>query len=204
MDTLEIVLTILGIVIIFISCKVVGNGEGQSEEVQRFIPSPDQLTEGEKERFREGLADIINNLKEEIIEQTDDHLSEISNEKIMSVTELSDQVLEKIKSNHEEVIFLYNMLNDKEKDLKALVREIDMSKSQAAKLGDETSNKVENVFDKQELKTDKSKLEDDKKEKINNNKQILNLYSQGKSIDDIAKELGIGHGEVRLVINLFK
>ena len=96
------------------------------------------------------------------------------------------------------------MLNDKEKDLKALVREIDMSKSQAAKLGDETSNKVENVFDKQELKTDKSKLEDDKKEKINNNKQILNLYSQGKSIDDIAKELGIGHGEVRLVINLFK
>ena len=204
MDTLEIVLTILGIVIIFISCKVVGNGEGQSEEVQRFIPSPDQLTEGEKERFREGLADIINNLKEEIIEQTDDHLSEISNEKIMSVTELSDQVLEKIKSNHEEVIFLYNMLNDKEKDLKALVREIDMSKSQAAKLGDETSNKVENVFDRQELKTDKSKLEDDKKEKINNNKQILNLYSQGKSIDDIAKELGIGHGEVRLVINLFK
>lgn len=38
----------------------------------------------------------------------------------------------------------------------------------------------------------------------NNNERILELYSQGKSKVAIAKELGLGVGEVKLVIDLFK
>jgi DNA-binding NarL/FixJ family response regulator len=38
----------------------------------------------------------------------------------------------------------------------------------------------------------------------NNNEQILKLYKQGKSKIAIAKELGLGVGEVKLVIDLYK
>ena len=38
----------------------------------------------------------------------------------------------------------------------------------------------------------------------NNNDRILKLHNEGMSYVDIAKELGLGVGEVKLVINLFK
>ena len=38
----------------------------------------------------------------------------------------------------------------------------------------------------------------------NNNDKILRMYKEGMSSVDIAKELGLGVGEVKLVINLFK
>jgi hypothetical protein len=38
----------------------------------------------------------------------------------------------------------------------------------------------------------------------NNNERILELHSQGKSNVAIAKELGLGIGEVKLVIDLFE
>ena len=40
--------------------------------------------------------------------------------------------------------------------------------------------------------------------KENNNDRILRLHREGVSNVDIAKELGLGVGEVKLVINLFK
>ena len=40
--------------------------------------------------------------------------------------------------------------------------------------------------------------------KENNNDRILRLHKEGVSNVDIAKELGLGVGEVKLVINLFK
>ena len=38
----------------------------------------------------------------------------------------------------------------------------------------------------------------------NNNDRILKLHNEGMSYVDIAKDLGLGVGEVKLVINLFK
>jgi DNA-binding NarL/FixJ family response regulator len=39
---------------------------------------------------------------------------------------------------------------------------------------------------------------------MNNNDRILALHKEGKSNMAIAKELGLGVGEVKLVIDLFK
>ena len=40
--------------------------------------------------------------------------------------------------------------------------------------------------------------------KANNNQKIIELHEQGKSTVEIAKELNLGVGEVKLVIDLFK
>lgn len=41
-------------------------------------------------------------------------------------------------------------------------------------------------------------------EAISHNQMILNMYRKGKNAVDIAKELGLGVGEVKLVIGLFR
>ena len=45
--------------------------------------------------------------------------------------------------------------------------------------------------------------DEEEMEKLNSNDRILALYRQGKSSVDIAKTLGLGVGEVKLVIDLF-
>lgn len=47
-------------------------------------------------------------------------------------------------------------------------------------------------------------LQEDQAAGRNSNERILELYKQGKSKVAIAKELGLGVGEVKLVIDLFK
>ena len=47
-------------------------------------------------------------------------------------------------------------------------------------------------------------MTDDEAEPANNNQRILSLHKEGMSTVDIAKELGLGVGEVKLVIDLFK
>src|SRR5574344_1245727 len=63
----------------------------------------------------------INENVNAVIEETNDKLSQISNEKIMAVEEFSQSVLENINKNHQEVMFLYSMLNDKEEELKKTI-----------------------------------------------------------------------------------
>jgi hypothetical protein len=70
------------------------------------------------------MNELLSEISEETVVRTDDALSKLSNEKIMAVNDFSEQILEKIKKNHEEVVFLYSMLNDKERELKAAVKEI--------------------------------------------------------------------------------
>ena len=53
-----------------------------------------------------------------------------------------------------------------------------------------------------------AQVDDEKQEKpvSNENKKeaVLSLYNDGRSVVEIAKTLGIGVGEVKLVLDLFK
>ena len=51
------------------------------------------------------------------IDKSERTMERISNEKIMAVHEYSDTVLEEIHKNHEEVVFLYDMLKGKRENL---------------------------------------------------------------------------------------
>jgi len=161
-----------------------------------------------------------------VIVRADDTLSKISNEKIIAVHEFSDQILEKINRNHEEVIFLYNMLNDKERELKSAVQEMDSTKKKAKEILETTvindtlnKPKKNTTVDQtsvitqadrigKQIKTSHESVDSNNTSEHSNdtnfNENILALYSQGKSIMDISKELDLGQGEVKLVIDLYK
>ncbi|MHB8131986.1 MAG: DUF6115 domain-containing protein [Mobilitalea sp.] len=219
MNPLEIALIIIGIIIIAISCKLVDRaGKANSQPTSRPLSLEHSITEEDKKQLKDKMNELLSEVSEEAIIRTDDTLSKLSNEKIMAVNDFSEQVLEKVKRNHEEVVFLYNMLNDKEKELKAAVREIDSSKkkvqdiqaaknvktqapakavTQAAQIEKPIKSENRAAESTQEFPTLNSMSS-------NYNTQILTLYSQGRTVMEISKLLGLGQGEVKLVIDLFK
>lgn len=224
MNLLEIILIVLGIIVIFISGRLVDRSQKSEKQNNHRMSQDDiQFTEEELKQWKDKLSELMLPVSEEIIIRTDDELSKLSNEKIIAVGEFSDQIIDKINRNHEEVIFLYNMLNDKEKELKAVVKEIDTSKKKVQDILDSKKElakeqpvkKPEQIRQTgQQLKSPRPSPTKESRDMVdlsymgesgtNSNTQILDLYAKGKSVVEISKLLGLGQGEVKLVIDLFR
>lgn len=221
MNSIEILLIIIGVITIIISCFLVDRSGSKTEAMNKSgVPLAQSISDEEMKQVKDKTNELMSKISEDTVNHTDNSLSKLSNEKIMAVSEYSDQILEKINRNHEEVVFLYNMLNDKEKELKEVVRKIDLSKKTAMEMEQDNikpSNTQSSVID-EKAKTELTNIKEDKGIKnntkadiemsgnleTNNNEKILELYSQGMSILDISKQLGLGQGEVKLVIELSK
>lgn len=136
--TKEIVLILAGIVIVVISFiiseKKLESKAGEKEKLDveeikvQIKKQIEQILKEETEIFEKTGNEFLNMKQEDILEKVEDEMSKISNEKIMSFSEYGEQILGKIEQNHQEVVFLYDMLNQKENEMKKLVREIDYSK----------------------------------------------------------------------------
>lgn len=201
MTLLEIIMLIIGAAIVIISSLIINSPDKKSKENSYDSNATKQY------------SDSLSSASEEIINKTEEYLSKLSNEKIMAVSEYSDQVLEKIDRNHEEAVFLYNMLTHKENELKEVLREYNESQRRAREL---LTKKVEdgsydinsaniNIQSRENTGSFYEEQNGSQPDSINNinNEEILNLYSQGMSVLEISKQLGIGQGEVKLIIDLF-
>lgn len=213
MEPIEIILIILGIILIGLSCKMVDHSsKGLFHASGQEISIKSIFTDEEINKLKEEISQELSKTSEEIVDQTDNSFSKLSNETILAVSEYSDQILEKIRKNHEEVVFLYNMLNEKEKELKNIVKEINVLQKRwkEIKSTDRTMDKTETPNPKpvtqndniHPLKTSSETVTADN-EKVIDNQQILTLYSQGRSIVEISKLLDLGQGEVKLVVDLY-
>ena len=228
METMEIILLVAGGAIFTLSFFIpdkrgASGGKGLSrEDIQALV-----------EQELAGVGHHVDDTAEEAVtyamEKTERSLERLSNEKIMAVNEYSDTVLNEIHKNHEETVFLYDMLNNKHTSLKNTVAEVNGSVKEAEEMvrslqqtaeaavqggvkSEETIawEQLEPVFPEPEEK-EKMVAADQVSEEWpgehgqdNNNEKILRLYKKGKSAVMIAKELEMGIGEVRLVIDLFR
>lgn len=219
MTGLEIFLIIAGILIIVVSFIISEKFEN-SKNSDSFGAQVDLAVISE-EVVRQQVDIAAQNAVDETVEKTEAMLDKISTEKIMAVNDYSESVLDEINKNHEEVMFLYSMLNDKEKDIKNTIRDIENVKKTVnmiknENISDEMQEDILIDEDKEEIieavKEEKAEEQEKIENKssirinrtINNNQKILDMYKQGISNIDIAKQLNIGIGEVRLVIDLFR
>lgn len=188
-----------------------------SKELQRIL-------ENDLSNVEQKVKEILDGYVEETVDNASIPLGKITNEKIMAINEYSDTVLEEINKTHSEVMFLYSMLNDKQDEMKNMTVVIDKSKQhlkqmlielseindrQVALEKETTRDNEESVAEAnvEELEYIDEQISDAKTDSaniINNNEMILQMYDEGKSAVDIAKELAIGLGEVQLVISLFR
>lgn len=234
MEPIEIIFVFLGIGILIASCFV-GKKEDKTEAV---VTIPEEILETQKQEIKKYAEQFLEDKSEEIIIRTDDYLSKVSNEKIMSVNDFSEQLLEKIDANHKEVVFLYDMLNQKEDEIKLTVQQFDHEKQQLQEvIGDvikltkqvKASMKKSDAIKPAASATEKAKKTEVKKPvakaaepvKATENKsdgqleftemmqadkqkeEVLKLYKQGKSVLEISKAMGMGQGEVKLIIGLY-
>lgn len=205
----------------FLSEKLDANGQGN--EVQISEEMLNVLLAKNESAMSNAIHASIEKSKEDALEEATRELNRLTNEKIMAVDEFSDTVLEKINQNHSEVIFLYNMLNEKERELKEVVSDVNQAANkknvspsqESEKQGKTVKQKREaksgtKVPDKKEVKNDshpesKMKLDEtNKKEEAHAREEILGMYESGLSITDIAQKLKMGKGEIKLIIDLYQ
>lgn len=234
MSPMEIIFAVVGIVLIVVSCFLTRNSETETEVTQ----FPEEVLDFQKKEAEKLVQQVLEEKTEEAVVKADDYLSRVSNEKIMAVNDFTDQILERIDSNHKEVVFLYDMLNQKEEEIKQTMQRFETEKQQMQenvddliRLSKQMNSKLKKT-DSQGTKkiTDAAKKTDTKKkesvatrpevvtsENLSNGQleftemlnpdsqkeEILKLYKQGKSVLEISKSLGMGQGEVKLIIGLY-
>jgi len=241
MSPVEIIFVLLGVGILIASCFV-GSKEKKTDAA---ILLPEEALEVQKQELKKYADHMFEEKSEEIVVRTDDYLSKISNEKIMSVNDFSTQILEKIDANHKEVVFLYDMLNKKEDEIKQTVQQFDSEKREMQEvIGDiiKLTKQIKATMQKnEEIKpsSEKKQYTETKKSAVKatgvkspatkapapvvtvDNKEngqlgfadmmqadskrdeVLRLHKQGKSVLEISKHMGMGQGEVKLIIDLY-
>ena len=230
---LKKIITLVLIIAIGFCAFTVYEGYNIYKEVTEQTPIEEKVKEIIDVQMKEAktqLQDVVDETLSYAVEKSERSLERVSNEKITAVSEFSETVLGDIHKSHQEVMFLYDMLHDKQKNLFETAKEVDKTSAKAKETKNEleTAAKLiqeeliqetvvkEKAFEALPIETvraeesrvvepvavvEEETVEDDT---ANNNELILKMHKQGKSNVAIAKELGLGVGEVNLVIDLFE
>lgn len=214
MGVLEAVLIIIGVLFVFASFFIPDRLTAkEAEKVSRL--SEDQLKIIVDRKLKEAESTIdstIDDRADLYAEKAERMLEKESNEKIMAISEYSDGVLEQINKAHKEIMFLYSMLNDKHSELTTFANDLTSLKTDMENFSDRTNE----LLKEQALAAERAEAKEDDEVPMempedvdismvrNHNEMILDAYKAGQDEVDIARSLGLGIGEVRLVIDLYK
>ena len=111
---------------------------------------------------------------------------------IRELNKMGSLIKSDIDARYKEILFLYSLIEDKHKQIESLVSKDSIEELQEEKYIEPTSETATDLYD--EVDISRSLLFD--------HKAIIQMNEQGYGIADIAKELGIGQGEVRLILNI--
>ncbi len=225
MTPMEITLLIIGVIIFCISFIIKDSGDAGSVSVDENVLRDEirRVTDKEYDSMSLKVKEATDSAVEYAMEKSERALEKISNEKIMAVSEYSNTILDEINKSHKEVMFLYDMLTDKQTDLKNTVRkaeatakEVNDAEKKATEGRKKRKKKEEEDFEPIEIIKDVIDKEEEERvlpEKAigpnyempdNNNDKIIELHKKGRTNVEIARELNLGVGEVTLVIDLFE
>lgn len=253
MGLTEILLILLGI-LAFAGSFVIPEKLSNKDSADVKIPEEKikELIENEVKQASFQIEEKVEETIAAVTEKTERYMERMSNEKIMAIQEFSDTVISQINKNHEEAVFLYDMLNNKHVQVKNTAAEInakvksvqaDMENNlpkEHAVIVNESAKGIENETGKdnftsgitgkevQKVKGSAAKKKVPAKKNVmkknidtekmsdieiqfepdsdmgSNKDKILKLHQEGKSNMAIAKSLGLGIGEVKLIIDLFQ
>lgn len=225
MTALEIVLLLIGVICVAASFILFVKSDGGTGSVDINT----ELSATQKDDIKSQIASIFDKMIEEksndIEEITESALEKISNKKIQELSEYSETVLSEINKNHNEAVFLYDMLNEKSKEVHNNVRDINIAADNMANkfkdieavfVRDGINKTTEDISEKEvtdnlefqnAINEEQITFEDEGNQSVsggNKKDDIFSLYKEGKTNVEIAKILGLGVGEVKLIIDLYK
>lgn len=197
MGTVEIVLLVIGIICVIVGI-ILGLTDNNEKEATESSAS-DYDAASQVSQVAQTIDSIIEKKMQDIEDKTEARLDKISNTKILEMNEYADGVLKEINRNHNEVMFMYDMLNEKDKEIKTTVKDVNVIRMNRGY----AYNDAKQQSAMEEPKIVMQDIEDFVlDESLSTHDKIRKLYSNGYNDVEIAKRLKIGVGEVRLVINL--
>lgn len=224
MTAIEIILIVIGVIMMIASFFVMEKlsnsevnkmAELSTEEIQRILER--NMKEAEQ-KITDMIDGVIEQTIEESTEKVECALDKETNEKIKAINEYSDTVLESINKTHNEVMFLYSMLNDKHSELttyagkmaqlaihlEELQENIEKTIQESQEflerpaMPPEKSEEAAKIIEELEEETEQHEQEKNRKQ------QILEMHKKGLEAVEIARRLDMGVGEVKLIIGLFR
>lgn len=226
MTGIEILLLVIGVIIFiasfFITEKLTPGELGKIGELSN--PEIERVMECELQRVSAEIEGKVQAAAEEALLSAEQSMEEECSEKMNTIREYSDTVLESMNKTHNEIMFLYSMLNDKHAELTKLSTDLQELASSLEKKDEEIANRLmqdvtlegmgfeqsaaalpEDIIQPESMPEQKKETEHEKaEEESNHNDAILELYREGKSSMEIARTLALGLGEVQLVIGLYE
>ncbi len=115
MGLTEIVILVIG-GLFFVISFFLPDGKKNTEKIDEKLIK--EMVDKEIKDAKSKIDDMVEETVTYSVEKTERALEKLSNEKIMAVDEYSQTVLKKINDNHQEAVFLYDMLNDKDEKIK--------------------------------------------------------------------------------------
>ena len=91
--------------------------ELSEEELKRII---DRGLKNAETRIEDAIDEPVDQSSEKV----DRSLEKVTNDKIMAISEYSDTVIESMNKTHNEIMFLYSMLNDKHTELTGMAADL--------------------------------------------------------------------------------
>ncbi len=120
----EIVLIVAGFAAIIIGYLLPAGKEMDEEDKMLMEREIRELVRREVEDQKETIENMVDDTVDNSLDRTERAMERISNEKLSAIGEYSDTVINDIHKNHDEVMFMYDMLNDKHKNLTNVVSEV--------------------------------------------------------------------------------
>ena len=198
-----------------------------SEEELRMVLDRELDTAGAK------ISDMADQAVDLSLDQIERRLEKDTNEKIMAISEYSDSVMEKLDKINKEVTFLYSMLGDKHTEinesmtqLNGLIQECQAVKIQTLEALQQHQELSAGISERMDFTETETTAEDparsehaedaaegfrkdqtetaDEENNANVREKILERYHAGENLTDVARDLGLGYGEVKLIVELYK
>ncbi len=296
MTAAEIIILIAGAILVTVSFFVPDKGNDILDGADLVVDDETikSIVDEEVRKAKENIDEAAKLSVSDSKDKLERYMDRLTNEKMMAVNEYSDTVIQQIKKDHEEAVFLYDMIDNKHSQVKNTAAELSQLEKDVKRLSEDVrKNEQKNEFSSSALReavassqstvtetsapepvyeevkiaenivraaepepevpateetfteltpqtvevpdadkpvTHKNKpgrkskpakevtevqdgplgsegvelMFDSGSNSMNNNDRILALHKEGKSNMAIAKELGLGVGEVKLVIDLFK
>ncbi|WP_026515812.1 DUF6115 domain-containing protein [Butyrivibrio sp. MC2021] len=120
----EIVLIVAGFAAIIIGYILPAGKDLDEEDKLLMEREIRELVRREVEDQKETIENMVDDTVDNSLDRTERAMERISNEKMSAIGEYSDTVINDIHKNHDEVMFMYDMLNDKHKNLTSVVTEV--------------------------------------------------------------------------------
>lgn len=146
----EIFLIAAGVICVVVS--VVMSFGDDKENVESSAKA--ELTQAQLDMVKHQVDEVIKQQISGLSEKTEAALDKISNTKILEMNEYAESVLGEINRNHNEAVFLYDMLNEKSKEVKTTVKDVNYAKKQVEQISGRTSDMSDNAVLSEEHEQD--------------------------------------------------